>query len=368
MEEKKISKPNFKASELVVDALKNAELVLHYCTETGLDVSKKNVETIIDAKRIYGTGNWTKEIEIEFWMAYKELTSLIKPINVDSLKASQEVTIKKPTKFQSFFGIKTRKTIAYRTVRVYTFFAVFTMLVMLFMHIYLSIGTIRLNKIFSSAERMKSIKVELDEMELLSDNNLNIGARQKQEKLLNDLYEVNTERESNIALLGDWVLRIQKLFFPSDSKPEEQLSEVAEADGPPSPPMAPEVTVNENIEVIQKAQNYVLVLGLYILPLFYGLLGALTFVLRDLSHQNKRLQYTKESNINHILRLILGTIAGLAVGVFWGDLKQQETFIVISSLGPLIVAYLSGLTVEYIFTGIERLVSSWFDRLTVKKD
>lgn len=372
MENENIPSLKFKASELVLDALKNAELVLFYSTEVGIDIDEKDVETITDAKKVINEDNWTREIEIKFWMSYKNLTKLIKPVTVDSLKASQETVIKTPNFFQRFFKITRQKTLAFKTVRFYTFFAVITMVLMLLLHIYFSIGTIRLNRIQAADERSLSLEDQLDEMELISDNT-NIGAQQKQDRLLNELYEVNTEKESNIKLLEDWVTFIDNFFFLSkkqqDADAENFVLTGDEIPSPPGIPTAPEEALSANIEIIQQAQNYVLVIGLYILPLFYGLLGALTFVLRDLSKQTTRMKYTKESNITHILRLILGTIAGLAVGVFWGDLKQQESFIIIRSLGPLIVAYLSGLTVEYIFSAIEKWIGSLLERaLANKKD
>lgn len=368
MEEKRIPLPKFQASELVKDAIKNAELVLYYSSETGLNFDKKTVEILTDAKKILEEDGWNRDIEIDFWVAYKDLTHLIKPVNVDSLKASQETVIKNPNSLQRFFRRKRRDTLAYRTVRFYTFFAVITMVLMLVMHIYFSMGTIRLNRIQSGDTRIKDIEAQLDEMELISENSANLNVQQKQDRLFNELYEVNSERESNITLLGDWVGFIQKFFFMGGKTEEVPVDEVmSDNNGLPAPPMAPEATLNENIQIIQQAQNYVLVVGFYILPLFYGLLGALTFVLRDLSNKTQKMEYTKESNINHILRLILGTIAGLAVGVFWGDLKQQESFIIVRSLGPLIVAYLSGLTVEYVFTGIEKFIGSWFERALANK-
>ncbi len=365
MSRENVPLPKFYASELVLDAIKNAELVLYYCTEVGIDINEKDVSVITDAKKIINEDAWNKEIEIKFWIAYKNLTALIKPVTVDSLKASQETVIKNPNYFQRLFGKKRRNTLAFRVVRFYTFFTVLMMLIMLVLHIYFSIGTIRLNRIKAANERIMKIEEQLDEMELISDNT-NLSAQQKQDKLLNELFEVNTEKGSNIELLQEWVNFVQKFFFMGDKKEEkdseEKDSEENNQPGPPGPPLSPEEAVNSNIEIIQQAQNYVLVIGLYILPLFYGLLGALTFVLRDLSNQTHKMKYTKESNINHILRLILGTIAGLAVGVFWGDLKQQDSFIIISSLGPLIVAYLSGLTVEYIFSAIEKWIGSFIDR------
>jgi len=368
MDNEKIPIPKFKASDLVIDAIKNAELVLYYCAEAGIDVNVKDVEVITDAKRIFSEDNWNRDIEISFWMAYRNLTTLIKPVSVDSLKAAQETAIKNPNFLQRLFNRKNRATLAYRVVRFYTIFAVATMIIMLVMHIYFSIGTVRLNRIKSASEQIVDLESQLDEMELISDNT-NLSAQQKQDRLINQLFEVNTEKESNIKLLEEWVGVIQNIivFDKNDEVSETETSDGA-IDDVYAGPTAPEETLDSNIQVIQQAQNYVLVIGLYILPLFYGLLGALTFVLRDLSNQTNNMKYTKESNITHILRLILGTIAGLAVGVFWGDLKQQESFIIIRSLGPLIVAYLAGLTVEYIFSAIEKWISSILDKALSKKN
>ncbi len=359
----KVPLPKFFASDLVKDAITNAEIVLAYTAEAGIDVNISDVEIITKAKELLLQNEWNSQIEIEFWNAYKNLTALIQPVSVDSLRASQETVIKNPNIFQKIFRKKRRETLAYRVVRFYTIFAVITMLLMLVLHIYFSIGTIRLNRIQSADERIKDIESQLDEIELIIGTSSNLSAQQKQDHLQNELFEVNTEKESNIKLLGEWVAFVQDFFFMSnkDAKQIPQEQTQAGNPAPPAPqnfPASPEATLDKNIEIIQKAQNYVLIIGLYVLPLFYGLLGALTYVLRDLSNQTHKMQYTKESNINHILRLILGTIAGLAVGVFWGDLKQQESFIIIRSLGPLIVAYLSGLTVEYVFTAIEKWIGS----------
>ncbi len=359
----KVPVPKFYASDLVKDAISNAEIVLSYTAEAGINVDKNDIETITKAKELLLQDNWNSKMEIEFWNAYKNLTALIKPVSVDSLRASQETIIKSPNIFQKIFRIKRRDTLAYRIVRFYTIFAVLTMVLMLILHIYFSIGTIRLNRIQSADERIKNIENQLDEIELIIGTSSNLSAQQKQDRLQNELFEINTEKESNIKLLGEWVGFVQNFFFMGDKDevPTEQTQIEAESPAPPAPPgfpASPEATLNKNIEIIQNAQNYVLIIGLYVLPLFYGLLGALTYVLRDLSNQTHKMRYTKESNINHILRLILGTIAGLAVGVFWGDLKQQESFIIIRSLGPLIVAYLSGLTVEYVFTAIEKWIGS----------
>ena len=367
MEQEKKLTFNLYASDLVKDALKNAELVLFYITENGINISNHDVEVITKAKEAIEDDKWSVEMEVEFWIAYKNLAASIQPVNIDSLKAFKKNYIKNPNFFQRLFRIKWKQTLSYRTVRFYTFFTMFTMVIMLFLHIYFSIGTIRLNRIQAASERISSLETELNEMDLIiGDGSTGISVQQKYDKLQNELFEVNSEKETNIALLGKWVENIQRSIGTYDAsltqeevnqqelQPNEQVT--------PGPPISPEEQLDNNIEVIQEAQNFVLIIGFYILPLLYGLLGALTYVLRDLSTQTKKMLYSKDSDINHILRIVLGTIAGLAVGVFWGDMKQQESFIVIESLGPLLVAYLSGMTVEYIFSAIETWIGNVLQR------
>lgn len=367
MTENKIPMPKFYASELVKDALINAELVLYHISEMGLDSHREDIEVITKAKEKLENDDWSSDLEVRFWMAYRNMTNIIKPVSVDSLRASQETIIKNPNIFQKFFKLKSKNSLSLKVVRFYTFLTIITMILMLVLHIYFSIGTIRLTRIQSADDRIEAIQSQLNEMDLMIGASTNISVQQKSDRLQSSLFEVNTERNSNISLLGDWVSFIGH-FFLIGKKDTVQI-EQAQVQTEPTPPepgpmviISPEKMLNKNIEIIQQAQNYVFIIGLYILPLFYGLLGAMTFVLRDLSNQSMRMQYKKENNINHILRLILGTIAGMAVGVFWGDLKQQENFIIIRSLGPLIVAYLSGMTVEYIFSGIERWIGSLLDK------
>lgn len=363
-------KPSFNlyASELVKEALKNAELVLFYITETGINVNQQDVEVITKSKQALEKDLWNVDLEVEFWIAYKNLTASIAPINIDSLRAFREGYIKKPNFFQRLFRKKRNATLSYRTVRFYSIFTIVTLIIMLFLHIYFSIGTIRLNRIQASNERLSSLEKQLNEMDLIiSGGSTNISVQQKYDKLQNELFEVNSEKETNIKLLSKWLENIQKVIGTYSSSVSNKTATQPEDVGSnqtsvPGPPVAPEKQLNNNIEIIQEAQNFILIIGFYILPLLYGLLGALTYVLRDLSVQTKKMLYSKDSNINHILRIVLGSIAGFAVGVFWGEMKQQEKFIIIQSLGPLLVAYLSGLTVEYVFSAIETWIGSLLQR------
>jgi len=181
---------------------------------------------------------------------------------------------------------------------------------------------------------------------------------------LNKLYQINSEKENAIRLLEDWLRFMKKITF-SEKKFEQKLLQKDILTNR-APPNIADQAIDTRIGIIQEAQNYVMVLGFYILPLFYGLLGALAFVLRDLAITTRKIIFTKDANINHTLRIMLGTIAGLAVGVFWGEISEQNNLIGVKTLGPLLAAFIAGFTVEYVFALIETAMRSFFERTITK--
>ncbi len=359
-------------TEVVEDALTNAELLLMHASESGLDLTPEEVAVLMEAKRAYQDKQWNTDIELKFWLVYKNLARRSYPVTVDAVKAAQETKIKHPNLWQKLTKKTRKNTLAYKAVRFYTILTIITLVIMVILHIIFAIGTSRLNRIQTASEHIKQIEQQLDQIDLIIGNDMsNVSAELQKEKLMNELYEANSEKVNAIKLLEDWLLTIKKLTF-SEKRYEQRISELQGEtnnvpSGLPAPPTTPEESIDTHIGVIQEAQNYVFILGLNILPLFYGLLGALAFVLRDLAQATKKLQFTKETNITYTLRLMLGTIAGLAVGVFWVDIKQQQDFVLVKSLGPLLAAFLAGFMVEYVFTVLEKWLTMLLEKAVGEK-
>jgi len=339
----------FTASDIVITALHNSELLLSHATEHGLDIDKELVKTLIDAKYHFENSSWNRTIEIEFWIAFKMLTKLIQPVSVDSLNASNQTVIKKPQWYHRIFNIKSTATLMHRSARTYTFFTLLVMLILLIIHIYFFMGTTRLNQIRACDVQLKELEKRSGElMILLSTDRENKSASFEKERLDNEILELNSKKLSNLQLLEPWVDIIRKITF-NKRKPETT------AVGAPPDPM---VGLTLNTSVLQESQNYLLILGLYILPLFFGLVGAFAFVLRELTREIKDLTFSKETNVKYILRLQLGALAGLAIGMFWGDLEKHYQF-GLSSLSTLLIAFIAGYGVEYVFSFIESTIGSF---------
>jgi hypothetical protein len=351
----------FSPTKMVISAIRNSELLLSHSAEHGMDIKPEQIKVLTEAKYLLEQNEWSRQIEAEFWIVYKDLSRLIQPVNVESLLASTETEIIKPSKIRKFLTGNIKSALSYRSVRMYTLGTLFTMIILLILQIYFFMGTTRLNKIQSSDTRIKELESRTGElMIILGTGSDNKPISLEKERLENELFELNAQKASNIQLLEPWVSLIRKITFAKN--PEIVQAEVS--DGPQNFAAS---MLSGPIETIQDAQNYVLILGLYILPLIFGLVGAFTYVLRELVQEIKDITFSKETNIKYLLRLQLGAIAGLAIGIFWGDIAKQQQF-GLASLSPLLIAFIAGYSVEYVFSFIERSTDSFLRRKSGQND
>ena len=95
----------------------------------------------------------------------------------------------------------------------------------------------------------------------------------------------------------------------------------------------------------------------YLLPLFYGLLGALVYVLRTLSNEIKNVTYSSHSEIRFRLRLSLGSLGGMVIGWFF----TPESGSSLASLGPMTIAFLTGYNIDILFSLMDKIANSITD-------
>lgn len=335
--------------ELLKEALKNAELLLAHAGEHGLDVNKNDVEVIVESKYLDSNDAWTPKKEIEFWMAYRTISKAIQPVTIDSLHASKDKTIARPTWIAKIFGKRKNHSLARRAVVTYTIFTLLAMSILLVIQIYSVIGTTLVNTIETSNNRMQEIALRLGELTLIPEENPNKTLEQGQ--LSREATELTKKVDSSIKLLAEWLIYGKVLSLKTE-RYEDAARKVVDDEEQDA-----NEKINTNIMVIQEARNLVFILGLYILPLLYGLLGGFAFVLRSLTNETKNMTYSKESNIKYSLRVLLGALGGLAIGLFWGDIETQKMGF-IETLSPLVLAFITGYSVEFLFTAIDKIIET----------
>lgn len=114
------------------------------------------------------------------------------------------------------------------------------------------------------------------------------------------------------------------------------------------------VKVKEDSQRVRLGAGFVLViLESYILPILYALLGASAHILRTVAKEIEEENFSIESKRGYILRLALGTLAGLMVGWFVFLLPSQ-TFL--ASISPLAIAFLVGYNIEILFSWMDAFI------------
>lgn len=327
-------------------AVEDVMLILSYAAERGISVPPEIAQKLVQAKFLEQSAAWTPESEAEFWTAYNAVSQIIRPVTIDSLRAATDTL--QPTYFLfRLLGIKTYRSAsqARNAVRRYTWMGLFWVVLMLVIQIYSLIGNTLMNNIASINQKITVLEDEIARLNMLSGENVILQITQNTTKI----DDLSSDLQSSVELLSNWLTPINAIilrdkYYKKDLLKEDKIRNLSEQE---------RISLMKKVQ--QVAQYPLLIANLYILPLLYGLLGAFAFVLRKLTEDTRRMVYTKESDLKYVLRIHLGALAGLAVGLFF---VPEDTSITLPvSLSPLAVAFLTGYSVEFFFSALDRIIN-----------
>ena len=311
-----------------VERLKDAELMLWYAAQNGLQVDETVIGHVIAAKHELENSAWTVEIETRFWSAFNHLAQLIQPVSVSSLKLANDR--------------QTASLIGRHRILYYQIGSVLFLIIMLCFQAYWLMGTMLLQDIKVFDEKIDELMDTRKDIQQLLTADVSSFQQTTDNSTLNrinlELDDYFNRRQASYDMLQQWNSFAHLL--PSE---ENWSSTTWKA--------TTEIEMRFTLQIIQ----------LYILPLLYGLLGAFAYVLRNLSAEIKNLTYVVESKINYRLRLQLGALAGLAIGWF------IDASISIGSLSPLALAFLAGYSVEVLFSSMDKLIQHFASSEAGKK-
>lgn len=93
----------------------------------------------------------------------------------------------------------------------------------------------------------------------------------------------------------------------------------------------------------------------YVLPVLFGLLGTIAFILRSLAQDIRGARLTVTKVVGAAVRVPLGMLAGLAIGWVLGDRSDG----VFGQITPWALAFVAGYSVELVFTAMDRLIGAF---------
>ena len=413
----------------LADAVREAVALLAFASRSGKTVAPEHVKAILEISRLVNDDNIAPAIDTDreqaFWLAYSAVVTEIRPVTSDSINAT--------LKYSSDLLVNPwfKRSIAQKTVFRYGLCSLVVLLAIMYFQTYMQMGMCIRDHLLSSFHGQKQSVDEFFRLKIKEqDDWLKAAGLEGQENMVKKLYEkykvelqlaklrasqdemYSWGREGGKALqslgmssgtnMTPVPTDIEHLF--STDWPRLQETSDAKAVGPKQqgqdePEMEPqtqETTIlkKENALILAELQSVVIptyialneseqvlrVISEFILPLLYGLLGACVYVLRDLTNTIGSVTFSKSSMINYSLRLIMGPLVGIAIGLFLGTpaanlvggpnlVDNPVTAVVpptIPSLGIMALAFLAGYSVEVLFSALDTLIGAFASKNSPK--
>jgi len=125
----------------------------------------------------------------------------------------------------------------------------------------------------------------------------------------------------------------------------------------PAPTAQNSDTIPDRDDLIAQIQLDLAVsfVGKFLLPLLYGMLGGVAFVLRRLSDDSQSEAVVRDPRNRYSLRVPIGALSGLAAG--W--ILQPEAGNTVVALTPFALAFVAGYSAELVFAAMDRIVAAF---------
>lgn len=319
-------------TQCIRSAVEDAYLVMQFASGKGIFLAVDIVNKIVVAKE--NVNSLQKDQEVDFWMAYAELSKIVLPTTLDSILAKKDACFNiyifgKTISFPLFSGAK-------RSVFYYTLLTVFSLVAFLFIQMYSFTGMSALNEIRETEAKYATLpKVSGSVTDTNNENNL----KNKKAALYVFLSKWNNFADPYIAFLG------RGTVIPNDKVSDKQ-SESAHQIGSKNV-----VNLDERIQQYT-AEFTIKAINLYIVPMIAGTLGVCSYVLRKISIDIQNDTFAKESRIRLRLRIPLGCLAGAVTGIFFFNDNNNITTI----LPPIAIAFAFGYSIEVFFSILDNVL------------
>lgn len=350
--------------------IRNAQLLLSYASEAGITVEPEVIRSVVETKNACESDTPPTDpvgLETKFWQATEKLAKSVSPVTVASLRASYDIP-----EDSSCLGLLRARILrsprkisqAKLTVRHYRLWTLFTLIILLMVQVYWVVGSSVTTEVALNIDQRKKAQDEKTkvqtELELLKGglDSPKIDAKKRDEleakrlQMFNIIARIEatlgnyeTTTQVNYEILDNWNKYWRwplGFLMPISSSPEAD-------DAPHEKLISASIRANYALHAIQ----------VYLLPILYGLLGSITYILRTLGSQIKSLSYTSESNIGYRLRLVLGALAGLAIAWFVQPTGHAAELKAFATLSPFAIAFLAGYGVELLFSAMDRLIEAF---------
>jgi hypothetical protein len=325
-------------------AITEADEIVLYTVRHGIEVPNDILKNLAVARKKGPQGRLSEDDQVRFWQSAQTLAKLVLPVTIKSIRATGSA--------QATIG--------------WSIFSILLLGLLIVTQIFWVVGTNAAANIDGLLKTMAdvdadyqsaSLAIEASEGALAkaksnSDTSTPGGSGGEQAKIENIQNEINRAKSARdksgfllrdkseelvaaFRILGNWVSSVPIRLDAGTSKDTDR---------------AREQILLGTAKAILKAMSG------YLMPLLYGLLGAAAYVMRSLSREVADVTFTNVSNVRFMLRLVLGMLSGISVGLI---LTPETLPTTLSAITPLALAFLAGYSVELLFSAMDRLISAF---------
>jgi hypothetical protein len=411
--------------ETLVHDVDGAQMLLSFVTRNGLQEDKKvdntTIQKLVETRERMRAGTFDAEKEeVDFRKSYGIIAKAADPVNVVSLRESTDKQWRRP--WHALWTKQLNSTAGNACLK-YRNFAFLVLIALLICQIYWTILSSVLNKTDALSEEINRAptNAEYDQLEAARQKTATVTNQPETNKpgppptgpapaspaptsapklTLEERNAKTAERDANFLTLRGLVNPMASVFFRQvlpalfppagkdklpPSGPPVKPEPSAKPSGPPVPPpdkdqsnplkeepvkndgarFIPTDIQNQRATVRAVALQVIDVMQKWVLPLLYGMLGAMVFVVRTLSMQARDRLFRKEALVILSLRIYLGMISGLAIGWFWTaspPVSSAAGAVSITTLSPFALAFVAGYGVELFFSLLDKILSAFSNK------
>jgi hypothetical protein len=350
-----------------IETLANSKLLLRFAAENKTGLTVPVISDIQAAWEAADGDQWTAAIATKFWLAYDALCTHLRPVTLDTLAASS-LGIKR--RRWIFFGPIVAGSLARLTANRYLALLLLTLIVTMFVAFVASTGESLIKEIRSLADlghrEINAFRdhlgaappdieagVKFNDSSLTSEAKRWVGELRRKSQstyfVADRLYRKSDSFVFRILGIGQFEKCGDDTWLRC--YPEERLSEPADFESARHFATFFEKTLQEVDARNDRAETILTMLKSYFLPTLFGLLGACTYVVRLISEQIRDSTFTKSSPLRHLLRVALGSLAGVVV--ILGSLLAT------AGLSSSALSFIAGYAVEPLFSAIDGIAEKF---------
>lgn len=350
-----------------LDAIEKSSSLLQFAAENKTGLQASVVTDLKDGWDAADAGTWTTAVATKFWVAYDALNSHLKPVTLDTIEACR-LNLKHRL---SFLGVSRLTSQALRTANFYRNILVVALALTMVVAFIASTADTTIKqltelsvkgdeKLKAVRDRLGNIPAEVATASSLYDPKLSPESKKWVSELwaeLQDMYFIADQMFHKVNSSVFWLMGVRTLRVCKNIHEKENCYSKGSLKNPEFKEAA-----TGNVEDFYRtrrdvstrkdqANTRLSILKSYVLPALLGLLGSCTYVVRLISEQIRDMTFTSTSPMRHMLRVLIGSLAGVIIVM--GD------FLVTAGLSTLALSFIAGYATEAFFSIIDSIAGKF---------